>query len=98
MGKRSDFTPRPQDRYFTPAAGVIPLLPFLPSQTWFAEPCAGDGRLFRHLEEHNHICACSTDIIPEGEWVFEGDARELGSFINPEAKMIITNPPWSRPI
>jgi hypothetical protein len=99
MGKRSDFTPRPQDKYYTPYAGVVPLLPFLDDETVFIEPCAGDGRLVCHLERHGHRCVWLSDIEPDHTihpYIGSLDARTLPK--NIMANMIITNPPWSRPI
>lgn len=61
MGKRSDFERNPRDYYQTPYEAVIPLLPHLVAPhsargyvANFVEPCAGDGRLVRHLEKHGH--------------------------------------------
>ena len=42
MGKRSNFERR--------EAVVVPLIPYLRGIRSFAEPCAGDGALVRHLE------------------------------------------------
>lgn len=99
MGKRSEFKRRPQDRYFTPRDGVLPLLPFLEPNTLFVEPCAGDGRLIGHLEEFGHSCRWASDIAPENDHIKQLDALDL---LKPVmiacAEMIITNPPWSRPI
>jgi hypothetical protein len=100
VGKRSDFTPRPQDKYYTPKAGIIPLLPFLPSSVRFSEPCAGDGRLIRHLVEYGHYCVWGSDILPDNtDNVWQADALDL-SYASRicQGDMIISNPPWSRPI
>lgn len=97
MGKRSDFERRPQDRYYTPREGVKPLLPFLPRRTIFAEPCAGDGRLARHLEEAGHNCSQMTDIDPAHPDIAQGNAMDFW-IADATTDMIITNPPWSRPI
>ncbi len=97
MGKRSEFKPRPQDKYFTPKAGVIPLLPFLGSTTAFAEPCGGDGRLARFLEEEGHQCVWLSDVAPDDE-MKQLDALDLTKSELLTAEMIITNPPWSRDI
>ena len=51
MGKRSDFERVPRDYYPTPIEAVRPLIPHLPKTGLFAEPCAGDGRLIRHIEQ-----------------------------------------------
>ena len=49
MGKRSDFERVPRDYYPTPFEAVRPLVPHLPDKGLFGEPCAGDGRLIRHI-------------------------------------------------
>ena len=50
MGKRSTFSRRANDAYPTPIEAVRPLVPHLRGMHIFAEPCAGDGALVRHLE------------------------------------------------
>src|SRR3954453_18099080 len=52
MGKRSKFERREADFYPTPQAAAVPLFPYLRRSgvRTFAEPCAGDGALVRHLE------------------------------------------------
>ena len=97
MGKRSDFKRRPMDYYATPEEAVLPLLPWLPRQTRFCEPCAGEGHLIRHLEKQGHQCASAFDLNPESVYP-EQDATFLMSADLAGANMIITNPPWSRPI
>jgi hypothetical protein len=61
MGKRSDFERREADFYPTPRAGVVPLIPYLRGSgiRTFAEPCAGDGALVRHLESLGLRCVYS---------------------------------------
>ncbi len=49
MGKRSDFERVPRDFYPTPYEAVVPLLAHLPENCSYAEPCAGDGALIKHL-------------------------------------------------
>jgi hypothetical protein len=92
VGRRSDFKRRKHDAYATPEAAVLPLLPWLnQSQVrTFAEPCAGDGALVRHLTRAGLKCVYEADII-EGK-----DALAIWNYNRPD--MIITNPPWSRPI
>lgn len=89
MGKRSAFKRRPMDAYFTidPDA-VHPLLPFTEDIRTFAEPCAGDGHLVRHLERAGLECVYQADINGGH------DALEAASFGRCDA--IITNPPWTR--
>lgn len=100
MGKRSEgFVRRERDYYSTPEAAVLPLLPHLDPGTLFMEPCAGDGRLVRHLEKHGHVCVDAFDIEPQHADVEQDDALEA-VFVpergQPVPDAMITNPPWSR--
>ena len=88
MGKRSNFERREADFYPTPRAAVVPLIPYLRGIRTFAEPCAGDGALVRHLEEFGLRCVYGGDIC-DGQ-----DALALADYGAADA--IITNPPWSR--
>ena len=62
MGKRSDFERVPRDYYPTPYDAVKPLLPHLPENFTFAEPCAGDGRLIQHLKNHGGYSVSYTHL------------------------------------
>ena len=88
MGKRSEFERRPADFYPTPKAAVEPLIPQLRGIRTFAEPCAGDGALVRHLEAISLRCVYSGDIR-SGQ-----DALAINSY--GKADVIITNPPYTR--
>ena len=90
MGKRSNFERRERDFYPTPAKAVEPLIPFLRAAgvKTFAEPCAGDGDLARHLEFFGLRCVYSGDIST-GQ-----DALAFDDYGN--ADVIVSNPPWSR--
>src|SRR4051812_33423396 len=88
MGKRSNFERREADFYPTPLAAVVPLIPYLRSVKSFAEPCAGNGDLVRHLESFGLACVYSGDIR-SGQ-----DALAVDHY--GAADVIITNPPWSR--
>jgi hypothetical protein len=94
MGKRSDFTRIERDYYPTPEAAVLPLLPHLDYGTMFIEPCAGDGRLMRHLEKHGMSCVDAFDIEPQHPDVQHGDA--LAARAEFSADVVVTNPPWRR--
>ena len=72
MGKRSNFERRPGDFYPTPRAAVVPLIPYLGGIRSFAEPCAGDGNLVRHLESFGLRCVYSGDIR-DGQDALERD-------------------------
>ena len=69
MGKRSNFERRPADFYPTPRAAVMPLIPHLRGIRSFAEPCAGDGALVRHLEEFGLRCVYAGDIRTGAVWM-----------------------------
>ena len=88
MGKRSNFERREADFYPTPQAAVVPLIPYLRGIRRFAEPCAGDGALVRHLEAFGLRCVYSGDVRT-GQ-----DALAVDHFGGADA--IITNPPYSR--
>ena len=97
MGKRSNFEHRKNDFYPTPLDAVKPLLPFLPIEFEYAEPCAGDGRLARHLDiltDSRAIATLLSDIDPRDPGVEKNDALTVDIPRNTEN--IITNPPWSR--
>ncbi len=99
MGKRSAFERVERDFYPTPEAAVLPLLPHLPRGTTFVEPCAGDGRLMRHLEKHGMSCLWAFDIAPRHADVDQADALGPGAvsaYTDPSVECIITNSPWDR--
>ena len=88
------------DKYYTPERPVRPLIPHLPDEFTFFEPCAGDGRLARHIcaMHPGARCVGMMDIEPDHEDVRMGDALRLQPEMVAEADFIITNPPWSRGI
>jgi hypothetical protein len=90
MGKRSNFERRPADFYPTPRAAMVPLFSHLRGIKTFAEPCAGEGDLVRHLESFGLRCVYRGDIR-DGQDALERD--DYGG-----ADCIITNPPWSRDV
>jgi methylase of polypeptide subunit release factors len=93
MGKRSSFERIPRDFYPSPVEAARPLLPHLPPQTTFVEPCAGDGALVDHLTAAGHLCALASDIEPRRADIREQDALEA---LWVGVDCIITNPPWDR--
>ena len=95
MGKRSDFERVPRDYYPTPYNAVEPLLPHLPDNFTFAEPCAGDRRLIEHLQKNGGYCNNAMDIEPQHKKVTRGNCLEHSFF---RSDYIITNPPWNRKI
>ena len=96
MGKRSDFERKPRDFYPTPFVAVEPLIEHLPQGFAFAEPCAGDGQLCRHLEYFGGTCMWASDIEPQLQGIARNDYSELGENEVYESGYIITNPPWDR--
>jgi len=93
----SDFERKELDKYYTPYEAVIPLLPHLPRCTEFIEPCAGDGRLIRHLESAGHRCLYACDIKPEGEGIEQRDVLFFDAPL-PPCRMVISNTPWNRKV
>jgi hypothetical protein len=93
MGKRSGFSRIPKDKYASTLACVIPLLPHLAPGTVFAEPCAGNGALIDLLVDAGHRCVWATDTAPERADI--GTLPGIG-VRNIAAKVVITNPPWTR--
>lgn len=98
MGRRSSFIRRKNDAYFTPYKAIPPLLPHLRQNVAFVEPCAGDGRLVRHLERHGHMCVFKSDIAPQSNDIIISDCMEAAIYRKPlPAGMVtITNPAWTR--
>jgi hypothetical protein len=90
MGKRSDFERRDRDAYPTPFKAVLPLIPHLRGIRTYAEPCAGDDALVRHLETFGLRCVYQGDIAT-GQ-----DALAIDSYGGADA--IITNPPYVKPL
>lgn len=96
MGKRSNFERVPRDFYPTPYEAVVPLVQHLVGIESFAEPCAGDGSLIRHLNGFGYSCGDAFDITPQDARVRIADATI--EQIRQHADCIITNPPWSRDV
>ena len=91
MSKRcSIFERRDADFYQTPLLAVLPLRPYLNDITSFAEPCAGDGTLVRHLESFGLRCDWQGDIR------YGRDALAFDAYGGAEVN--ITNPPHSREV
>ena len=93
MGKRSNFERVPRDFYPTPPSAVLPLVPHVERGATFVEPCAGDGALIGHLEQHGLVCLNAFDIEPRRGDINRGDARNI---LFCRATYFITNPPWER--
>lgn len=95
MGKRSNYERLENDAYFTPYEAMIPLLPFLKPNTKFADFCAGNSCMQRHLEKHGHECTYQSDIDPKNKNIEQRDVLFFGGDL-PDCETIITNPPWER--
>jgi len=98
MGKRSDFKRNRLDKYATPEEAVIPLLSHLKKPTYFCEPCAGDGALIKILRRHGHKCVAAYDADPAHSVIKRGYAELMVLDDLNGAEMVITNPPWDRPV
>jgi hypothetical protein len=97
VGKRSDFERVMRDFYPTPVEAVRPLLPHLPPNVRFCEPCAGNGALIDHLTAAGHYCGYAFDIDPQRSDIGRGDAT-MPSAAYGEPDYFITNPPWTREV
>lgn len=84
----------PKDFYATPRPAFAPLLPHLPRDVQFWEPCAGDGRLIRWLFESGRK-ADGADLSPQ----VIGDITPLPAIDyltdTTRREFVITNPPFS---
>jgi len=101
MGKRSKFERNPRDYYPTPEEAVLPLLDFVATRagcqkTTFIEPCAGDGRLVRHLTKQGLSCVYACDIEPQADFIKKRDVLFFDNTPMPACDFVITNPPWGR--
>jgi hypothetical protein len=102
MGKRSSFERIEHDQYDTPARPVWPLLAHVPAGTTFAEPCAGQGNLIRHLAEDDIHCRYASDIAPRNKLspmpIETRPFHKVTAEMMVDCEMVITNPPWTREI
>lgn len=105
MGKRSTFIRNKHDSYDTtdPAAAAA-LVPHLTPGSWFIEPCAGKGALWRELQRHGIMCLSTGDVAPRDPDIDRIDASraKLSRYLqdcgddHPQPECFITNPPWSQ--
>ena len=96
MSKRRPGLPRrPRSFWPTPPEAVAPLLPHLAPATHYIEPCAGDGSLISALTAAGHVCTFASDLEPQTGDIEQVDALEV---LWPTDALVITNPPWDRPI
>lgn len=102
MGKRSDYVRKPRDYYPTPLAAVTALVKHLPTSFTYAEPCAGDGRLIKHIStlvpDSECTFAADIELRDSDEDIEEIDAFDITEYHLQHAEYIITNPPWDRKI
>lgn len=89
MGKLSNYKRRAHDEYLTPLRAVLVLAPFLGDIRTFAEPCAADGGLIRHIEGMGPLCIHSGDIQTGTDALTD---PVLSALI---VDAIITNPPYT---
>jgi hypothetical protein len=99
MGKRSDFKRAKLDYYPTPLSAVLPLLLHVNKGSTFCEPCAGEGVLINHLELSGGLrCVSAFDVQPQTYAIRMHDASFITEADLMDASLIITNPPWDRPV
>ena len=98
MSKRAPGLPqRPRGFWPTPREAVAPLTQYLPPAALYAEPCAGDGELIKHLADlwPGGKLLWASDIEPQADGIIQADALTLdASSVRPE--VFITNPPWPK--
>lgn len=95
MSKRTPGLPqRPRGFWPTPLAAARPLIPHLPAQAAWIEPCAGNGALVSHLTQlwPGGRLVGAFDIEPQAPGIDTADARLLKA----EPDLFITNPPWPK--
>ncbi len=97
MGKRSNFRRRRQDAYDTPPEALAPLLPYLPTDKFYAEPCAGCGMLVDALEAAGRRVYWASDIEPRRDDIGQHDALKIAGVLL-ACHTIVTNPPWTASI
>lgn len=89
--KKNDFYPTIDKR------AIIPLIPFLPAGTIYAEPCAGAGDLMHLLEQYaGLICDWACDIEPHRRYIARHNAMNITEADLARATCFITNPAWTR--
>lgn len=87
-----------RDYYPTPIEAVAPLIPHLPETGVFMEPCAGDGRLARHIEQLTEMQVWARgllDIEPQHPSVTRFDALTLSPWHMIGVDFLVTNPPFA---
>lgn len=102
MGKRSDFQRVAKDYYrtFDPKAGNA-ILPHIGENYTYAEPFCGRGDLIKQLKGK---CEYASDIQPEHEFNETGltfHEKSYNMVTDADLQgcdLVISNPPWSRPI
>lgn len=84
-----------KDFYPTPFPAVGPLLPHLPTDVRFWEPCAGDGRLIRWIRGSGRI-ADGSDLFPQAQAEMEYKQTPVDYLQDTtQREFIATNPPLS---
>lgn len=98
--KSNNITEKPRrdrDWYATPEKAVEPLLEHLPEYGTFCEPCAGDGRLSKHIESLTSSGLwprLQYDIEPQADGIVKKDALTLVPEDLFDIDLLITNPPF----
>jgi hypothetical protein len=86
----------PKDFYATPRPAFAPLIPHLPRNVQFWEPCAGDGRLIQMLRESGRDNAYGSDLFPQSD---DGKLYlpQPVNYLEDKAQrdFVVTNPPFS---
>ena len=91
-----------RDSYDSPPRVLWPLLAHVPAGTTFAEPCAGQGNIIRHLALDDIHCRYASDIHPRQRnspmKIEKRDALKVTAAMLRGCDMVISNPPWTTDI
>ena len=97
VSKRTPGLPqRPRGFWETPREAVAPLVPYLPKQAAYGEPCAGGFKLINGLSElwPGGRMVWASDIEPQVPGIEQQDAMEITADQAGHVGLWITNPPW----
>lgn len=94
--KNRGTTSDPKDFYPTDRKAIAAIIPHLPRDVQYWEPCAGDGRIVQMLEESGRQNAYGADLYPQSD-VGRFYLPQPVDYIKDEAQrdFVLTNPPFS---
>lgn len=95
LGK-TEFARSKNDFYGTPPKAIEALLPHLPQNTIYCEPCGGAGDLINNLKtlRPDVVCKAAFDIDPRINGIVQKSALSIKEYDIDGIDMFITNPPF----